>query len=107
IDATRKMRDGIRAIAGLDVLGAPAAQILAIVPAPGLEAQVGVFEVGDAMQQRGWSRDRQGPPDSLHATVSAGNAPMIDEYLADLAACVEECAGARAADRATTYATLE
>jgi hypothetical protein len=43
----------------------------------------------------------------LHATVSAGNAPVVDEYLADLAQCVEQCAGARAADRSTNYATLE
>jgi glutamate/tyrosine decarboxylase-like PLP-dependent enzyme len=107
IDATRKMRDGIRAIAGLDVLGAPAAQILAIATAPSFEDQVDVFEIGDAMQQRGWFHDRQGPPDSLHATVSAGNAPIIDEYLVDLAACVEASAGARASDRATNYATLE
>ena len=34
---------------------------------------------------RGWHLDRQRPPDSLHATVSAGNAPVIDEFLADLA----------------------
>ena len=32
---------------------------------------------------------------------------MIDEYLVDLAACVEECAGRAPADRATNYATLE
>jgi sphinganine-1-phosphate aldolase len=107
IDATRKMRDGIRAIAGLDVLGEPAAQILAIATTAGFEDRVDVFEIGDAMQRRGWFHDRQGPPDSLHATVSAGNAPLIDEYLVDLAACVEECAGARASDRATNYATLE
>ena len=32
--------------------------------------------------------DRQAPPDSLHVTVSAGNAPVIEEYLDDLQACV-------------------
>jgi hypothetical protein len=39
--------------------------------------------------------------------VSAGNAPVIEEYLSDLAACVREVAGTTAADRATSYATLE
>ena len=59
------------------------------------------------MQQRGWFHDRQAPPDSLHVTVSAGNAPVIEEYLDDLQACVTACIGARADDRSTNYATLE
>ena len=60
------------------------------------------------MPQRGWFHDRQAPPDSLHATVSAGNAPVIDEYLDDLPACVDRRASARATDdRSTNYATLE
>ena len=45
------------------------------------------------MQQRGWFHDRQAPPDSLHVTVSAGNAPVIEEYLDDLQACVAACIG--------------
>jgi glutamate/tyrosine decarboxylase-like PLP-dependent enzyme len=107
IDAADRMRVGVRAIDGLTVLGDPRAHLLAVAAAPGFEAQIDVFEVGDAMQERGWYHDRQAPPDSLHATVSAGNAPMIDEYLADLAACVAACRGARAHDRSTNYATLE
>jgi hypothetical protein len=43
----------------------------------------------------------------LHATVSAGNAPVIDEYLANLSACVADIVDARSADRSTNYATLE
>ena len=44
------------------------------------------FALGDALQARGWYLDRQKPPDSLHATVSAGNAPVVDEFLTDLRA---------------------
>jgi hypothetical protein len=66
-----------------------------------------MFALGDALIQRGWFHDRQKPPDTLHATVSAGNAPVIDEYLADLRACVAEVGGDRLADRSTNYATLE
>jgi glutamate/tyrosine decarboxylase-like PLP-dependent enzyme len=107
IDAARRMIAGVRAIDGLTVLGEPQAQCLAIAVASGHEQRLDVFEVGDAMQARGWYHDRQAPPDSLHATVNAGNAPVMDEYLADLRACVAERAGARAADRGTDYATLE
>ena len=56
---------------------------------------------------RGWYHDRQKPPDSLHSTVSAGNAPVIEQYLADLAECVAEVGGTRLTDRSTSYATLE
>jgi hypothetical protein len=47
------------------------------------------------------------PPDSLHSTVCAGNAPVIEEWTRDLTACAEQLAGKRAADRSTNYATLE
>ena len=66
-----------------------------------------MFALGDALQRRGWYLDRQKPPDSLHATVSAGNAPVVDEFLADLLVCVAEVGDARTDDRSTNYATLE
>jgi hypothetical protein len=66
-----------------------------------------IFALGDALLARGWLLDRQGPPDSLHSTVSAGNAAVIDDYLDDLAACVDEVRGARADDRSTRYAGME
>ena len=107
LDTRVRMVEGVRAIDGLTVLGEPEAQLVAITVAPGYEEALDVFAVGDALQARGWYHDRQGPPDSLHATVSAGNAAVIEDYLADLAECVTEVGGTRLADRSTTYATLE
>jgi glutamate/tyrosine decarboxylase-like PLP-dependent enzyme len=107
IETKRKMVDGIRAIPGLTVLGEPEAQIVAMATAEGWDDRLDVFALGDALQARGWFHDRQTPPDSLHSTVSAGNAPVIDGYLADLSACVEQIAGTRTDDRSTNYATLE
>lgn len=107
IETARKMVAGVRAIDGLTVLGEPQAHLVAIAADPGSDLDVDVFAVGDALVRRGWFHDRQAPPDTLHSTVSAGNAPVIDEYLADLAACVDETLGTRAADRGTNYATLE
>ncbi len=52
--------------------------------------------------RRGWFHDRQKPPDALHSTVSAGNAPVIEEYLVDLAASAStRSPAARAGDRCT------
>ena len=107
IETRRKLEAGVRAIEGLTVLGQPEAQLMAIAAAPGYEDRVDIFALGDALVARGWFHDRQGPPDTLHATVSAGNAPVADEYLRDLAACVEAVTGIRAVDRSTNYATLE
>ena len=107
VDTRARMVDGIRAIDGLAVLGEPEAQLVAMATAPGYEDALDVFAVGDALALRGWHHDRQKPPDSLHSTVSAGNAPVIEQYLSDLAECVSEVGGTRLADRSTSYATLE
>ncbi|MDZ4825128.1 MAG: aminotransferase class V-fold PLP-dependent enzyme [Actinomycetota bacterium] len=102
IDAARRIGAGVRAIDGLTVLGEPDAHCLAIG-----SAGTDVYAVGDALLQREWLVDRQGPPDSLHMTVSAGNVPVVDEFLADLRASVGEVAGTHTDDRSTNYATLE
>jgi glutamate/tyrosine decarboxylase-like PLP-dependent enzyme len=103
IRATRALVDGVRAIDGLRVLGAPDAHVVAIAGV----GDVDVFAVADAMARRDWFLDRQGPPASLHLTVSAGNAPVIDDFLRDLGASVAEVGTTTAADRSTNYATLE
>jgi sphinganine-1-phosphate aldolase len=107
VDTARRMVAGVRAIDGLTVQGVPQAQIVTIAIAAGWEDRLDAFELGDALQARGWFLDRQAPPDSLHATVSAGNAPAMDDFLTDLRASVTETLGNRAANRDTNYATLE
>ena len=102
-----RMRAGVRAIDGITVLGDPHAHLLAIAADAGSTRAVDAFALGDALARRGWFHDRQKPPDALHATVSAGNAPVIEDYLGDLADCVEEVAGSRTDDRGTAYSTLE
>ena len=106
IRTRERMVEGIRAIPGLQVLGEPEAQLVAMAAVD--PAALDVFALGDALLARGgWFHDRQGPPDTLHSTVSAGNEPVIEEYLADLRACVDEVRATRAEDRSTNYATLE
>jgi glutamate/tyrosine decarboxylase-like PLP-dependent enzyme len=102
IETRQKMVDGIRAIPGLRVLGEPEAQLVAMAG-----DGVDVFAVGDALLAKGWHLDRQGPPDTLHATVCVANAPVMDDYLRDLREVVDEIGVTRADDRSTNYATLE
>jgi glutamate/tyrosine decarboxylase-like PLP-dependent enzyme len=106
-DAARRIVAGVRATPGLRILGEPQAQLFATAVASEWGDRLDIFEVGDGLLARGWFLDRQTPPDSLHATVSAGNAEIVDEFLTDLRACVDERVGARAEDRSTDYATLE
>ncbi|MFI5321221.1 MAG: pyridoxal phosphate-dependent decarboxylase family protein [Myxococcota bacterium] len=106
LDTRDRMLAAIRAVPGLEVLGAPEAQIVAFraQPASGIDA----FALGDALRARGGGfHDRTPPPDSLHSTVCAANAPVIEAWARDLAACVEQLSGKRAADRSTSYATLD
>jgi glutamate/tyrosine decarboxylase-like PLP-dependent enzyme len=107
LDNADRMRAGIAAIDGVHVLGDPHFHLLAMAADPAVSPPVDVFALGDALFARGWFHDRQGPPDSLHSTVSNSNAGMIDAYLADLAAAVAEVRGRRTDDRSTNYATLE
>jgi sphinganine-1-phosphate aldolase len=106
IRTRERMVEGIRSIPQLQVLGEPEAQLVAMAAAD--PSTFDVFALGDALVRRGgWFHDRQGPPDTLHSTVSAGNAPVIEDYLRDLQLCVDEVGSIRTDDRSTNYATLE
>jgi len=107
LESADRMRAGIAGIDGVRVLGDGRFHLVAMSHDPASADPVDVFSVGDALQARGWFHDRQGPPDSLHSTVSNTNTGVIDEYLEDLAASVAEVRGTRADDRSTSYATLE
>jgi sphinganine-1-phosphate aldolase len=104
--AASSLRAAIDAIPGIAVRGAPDATVMAF--GDDGSGAVDTFALGDELTRRGgWFFDRQTPPDSLHATVHAGHAAVIDELCADLAAAVAELSltGAKAEDRGTTYGT--
>jgi glutamate/tyrosine decarboxylase-like PLP-dependent enzyme len=106
LDTRDRMLAAILAVPGLEVLGTPEAQIVAFTARAG--SGLDAFALGDALRARGgWFHDRQTPPDSLHSTVCAANAPVVEEWARDLASCAERLAGVRAADRSARYATLE
>jgi glutamate/tyrosine decarboxylase-like PLP-dependent enzyme len=100
-------RAGVAAIDGIRVLGDSRFHLVAVTSDPAFEPEIDMFALGDALLARGWFHDRQGPPDSLHSTISNSNTGVIDDYLADLAECVAAVVGTRTDDRSTNYATLE
>ena len=110
LDAADQIRAGVRAMDGLTVPGEPRHHLLSITADAGVDRSLDPYAVGDALAARGWHHDRQGPPDGLHLTVSAGNAPIVDDWLADLARSVDEVrsTGDPGTDpEAGAYSTLE
>ena len=106
LDTADRVRSTVASIDGLRVLGAGDFHLVAIAADPA-GAPIDVFALGDAMAARGWYLDRQGPPDSLHLTVSNGNAGVIDEFVGDLEACADAVRGTIASDRSTSYSKVE
>jgi glutamate/tyrosine decarboxylase-like PLP-dependent enzyme len=84
MQTTGKLRDGVAAIDGVEILGDPAMSILAIG-----SQQLNVYEIGDELAQCGWHLDRQQSPPSLHLTVTPAHAQVADQFLHDLEGAVK------------------
>lgn len=77
--ATQAILDGIDNIPGLFVLGSPDATLVAFG-----SAHLSLKGVVEEMSRRGWVMGLQGPPLSIHLTVTASHDRVVDELLSDL-----------------------
>jgi glutamate/tyrosine decarboxylase-like PLP-dependent enzyme len=84
LETTKKMQAGIRAIPGLRILGEPVGGVFAFA-----SDTLNVYELGDAMDAKGWKLDRQMDPPALHVMVTPAHAAVLEHFLADLAACAK------------------
>ena len=107
--ARARLAEIVAASDGLRVVGDPEVTLLAIAADEASAVAVDPFLVGDRLSERGWHLDRQGPPDSLHASCAPihDTGTILDEFAGDLAAVVAEVGTTRADDRSTKYAVLE
>ncbi len=87
IEAVDRLRAGLATIPEVQVLGAPDSTIVAW---GARDAKIDVYAVADRLEARGWSVDRQQRPPSVHLTVTANHAPVVERYLADLRAAIAE-----------------
>ncbi len=83
LDTTQRLMDGIAAIPGMKILGKPHGSVFAW-----NSDRVDVYQLGDAMEARGWKLDRQQQPPALHCMVTPAHAAVTDDFLSDLRACV-------------------
>jgi glutamate/tyrosine decarboxylase-like PLP-dependent enzyme len=78
-DAADRFRAGIRAIPGLTLLGNSDSTIVSYAA-----VRADVYAIADRMEARGWTVDRQHRPASIHLTVTANHAAIVDDYVKDL-----------------------
>jgi sphinganine-1-phosphate aldolase len=103
--ATEALAHAVAAVDGLVLRAPPDATLVAFGAAD--PVAVDVFAVADALWARGWYVDRQGPPPSLHCTVTAGHEPYIDDFTGSLRDAVEEVTRAARRGEAGAYGTVE
>jgi glutamate/tyrosine decarboxylase-like PLP-dependent enzyme len=84
-----RLKEGIRAIPDLRILGEPLMSVFAFA-----SDTLNIFSLGDAMERRGWKLDRQQLPSSLHMMVTPAHEPVVEPFLADLRASCAETAAA-------------
>jgi len=84
-DAADRLRTGIRAIPGLTLVGKSDSTIVSY----GCTT-ANAYALADRLEARGWTVDRQQRPASIHLTVTANHAAIVDDYLSDLRASLDE-----------------
>jgi glutamate/tyrosine decarboxylase-like PLP-dependent enzyme len=103
--ATEALATAIGAVDGLVLRAWPDTTLIAF----GADdpAALDVFAVADALWARGWYVDRQGPPPSLHCTVTAGHEAYIDAFVAELRDAVDDVRRRAGPGTAGAYGTVE
>jgi glutamate/tyrosine decarboxylase-like PLP-dependent enzyme len=64
-----------------------------------------VFAIADRLIAAGWYLDKQTPPASIHLTVNAVHTPLVDEFLSDLDAAIQQVGSEKGSSG--SYATTE
>jgi glutamate/tyrosine decarboxylase-like PLP-dependent enzyme len=64
-----------------------------------------VFAIADRLIAAGWFVDKQTPPASIHLTVMANHAPLVDEFLSALDTAIQQVGSEKGSSG--SYATTE
>ncbi|MEX2393720.1 MAG: aminotransferase class V-fold PLP-dependent enzyme [Actinomycetota bacterium] len=91
IETAHRLRAGFEEL-GFATIGDPVASVMAFGAGPG---GFDPMAVGDLMDDKGWHLDRQHGPDALHMMVSPEHQAVVDEFLTDLRASVENAGTSR------------
>lgn len=90
LETTRRLRDGISALAGLSILGDPIGPLLSFT-----STRDDVFSIADVMDARGWHLNRLHNPSGVQMMIAPLHGDYVEEFLGDLAEAVEHHGPAR------------
>ncbi|MCK4920432.1 MAG: aspartate aminotransferase family protein, partial [Bacteroidales bacterium] len=79
MNTTRRIKEGIQKFNTLQIISDPEMSVLAFTSLNG-----DIFNIGDALESKGWHLDRLQFPDALHLTVTQLNIGREDAFLDDL-----------------------
>jgi len=85
MDASEKLMEGIKKIPELFILGTPDMSVFSFA-----SEEINIYQLGDVMDKKGWHLDRLQNPEALHMMVNPHHAKIIDSFLNDLKAAVQE-----------------
>jgi glutamate/tyrosine decarboxylase-like PLP-dependent enzyme len=103
--ACRELAAAVATIPELTIRAEPETTLLAFGAAD--ETRLDIFAMADALSRRGWYVDRQGPPASLHCTVSVVHDGRIASFVGDLRASIDDVMGASKHGAQGAYGTIE
>ncbi|KAK3088897.1 hypothetical protein FSP39_025176 [Pinctada imbricata] len=88
METTNTMKEGVRKIDGLKILGNPHMTCFAI---GSTNPDIDIQAVADVMETKGgWKMERQQKPSSLHCSILPHHMPKADKFLDDLAESTKE-----------------
>lgn len=79
LSTVERVRSGIEAIDGIDIVGDPVGPVLAL-----RSDTVDLYAVADVMDERGWHLNRNTDPYGLHLMLSPAHRDVVTELLDDL-----------------------
>ncbi|XP_064597644.1 uncharacterized protein LOC135464085 [Liolophura sinensis] len=87
MEATIKLKDGIRKIPALEIIGEPCMTCFA---AQSTDPEVDILAVSDVMETKGYKMEKQQKPSSLHFSILPHHVPFVEPLLQDLAKSCDE-----------------
>jgi glutamate/tyrosine decarboxylase-like PLP-dependent enzyme len=84
LDTLATFRDAVDDIPTIEVVGNPVGPVLAL-----RSDEIDLYAVGDVMDDRGWSLNRNTDPRGLHLMLSPAHGAVVDELVADLRHAVD------------------
>ena len=93
---TNHIKEGIRELNSLRIISDPEMSVFAFTSIKG-----DIFNIGDALESRGWHLDRLQFPDALHLTITQLNIGKEDDFLNDLKEILRDESSLREQSEAT------